>query len=167
VAMMHHPLEYLAEHNRFDCKALLQKHFNLICTGHLHQPMPEVVTSPVGQSVRSEAGCLYTNRSYHNGYCFIKFDLTTRKVDFIHRRWEDSPRLAFAEANIVCDKGRTQFYWGNPGEVHRIGQLLDVNKQLRPILTDQANEHMLSEHTNTSEPKLFKEIYVDVHVSDQ
>ena len=167
VAIFHHPLDYLAEHNRFDCKGLLLKNFNLVCTGHLHRSMPESVRSPIGQSICSEGGALYASRSYHNGYCFITFDLDTRRVDFIHRRWEDSPASKFAEDNGVSDHGRSSFDWGDVKEVQRIRRLIDVNRALKPLLVEQANEHMLSAHTTTNAPKSFEEMYVDIPVRDQ
>lgn len=166
VAVLHHPLDYLAEHNRFDCRALLQKHFNLVCTGHLHQAMPQLVKSPIGEHVSSEASSLFADRSYYNGYAFITFDPAERRVEFIQRRWEDSPRSEFSEENKLGEHGRSSFQWGDAETVKRARTLLDVNRALKPILADQANEHILSAHTNTNAPKSFSAIYVDVPVAE-
>jgi hypothetical protein len=159
IATFHHPTEYLAPHNRSLCRSLLIKHFNLVCTGHVHESVPELTKSPRGQSVFSQAGALYSSRSWYNGYALISFDFEEKYVRFLHRKWDDAPTYRFVDSEIF------EFALGDSGEMARVATLIDANECSKPILTELANEHMLSYHTNTSAPKSFAELYVDLPIA--
>lgn len=161
VAIHHHPLDYLADFCRFDTRALLHKHFNLICYGHMHQAMPVSSRSVVGEAISSEAGALYTWRGFYNGYCLITLEPDDRRVVFRHRKWADSPAYKFVSANEFGDDGKTLFFWGDAEQVALTRTALDVNSSLRDVLESMANEHLLSSHTTTHAPKNFRELYVD------
>ncbi|WP_186728983.1 metallophosphoesterase family protein [Sphingomonas panacisoli] len=164
IAVHHHPLDYLADFCRFDARALLFKNFNVICYGHMHQAMPLMTRSSIGENVSSEAGALYTWRQYYNGYCFIRVDTDARTTTFKHRKWLDSPAYKFGAAEELSN-GESVFHWGNAQQAAIVRDLIDVNKVFRPFLEEQANEHMLSSHTTTSAPNSFEELYVPVPIS--
>jgi predicted MPP superfamily phosphohydrolase len=165
IATHHHPLDYLADYCRFDARALLHKEFNLVCYGHMHQAMPLLTRSIVGEAVSSEAGALYTWRGYYNGYCFVTIDTDNRSVAFRHRKWADSPAYKFVSANELSDTGETVFFWGDPTQVSIDKAVIDVNRSYYGILESLANEHLLSSHTTTTAPKIFSDLYVDVPLS--
>ena len=165
IAIHHHPLDYLADFCRFDARALIHKNFNLVCYGHMHQAMPVLTRSIVGETVSSEAGALYTWRDFYNGYCFITIDTDERKVTFRHRKWADSPAYKFVSANELDENGETVFFWGNPTQVSIDKSIIDVNRAYLPILEGMANEHLLSSHTTTSAPKVFSDLYVTASIS--
>lgn len=167
IAAMHHPLDYLTPHNKRDCKALLQKNFNLVCNGHLHEAAPEVLQSPLGLSIWSAAGALYAGRNFYNGYNFICLDTDTRKVEFIYRKYEDAPLYEFVPNTAISEDGKTTLHWGDHEETRRVGNLIDLNKALKPILEEQANEHLLSAYTNTAAPKSLSEMFVEPPIAER
>jgi len=91
IAVMHHPLELLAEFERNLITQRLQDndgcHF-LLC-GHQHKAKAYQVTGTTGNCVIIPAGSSYSNRDYHNGYNFVHLNLEeTNKGTVYLRRWD-------------------------------------------------------------------------------
>ncbi|WP_341529358.1 SIR2 family protein [Nostoc sp. UHCC 0302] len=92
IAVLHHPLELLAEFERDLITQRLQDndgcHF-LLC-GHQHQAKAYQVTGTTGNCVIIPAGSSYSNRGYHNGYNFVHLDFETNKGIVYLRLWDDN-----------------------------------------------------------------------------
>ncbi|MFD8508590.1 metallophosphoesterase [Streptomyces sp. NPDC059687] len=73
IAVMHHPINWLAEFDQNDAKRELNKGFHILCTGHTHVNEPRAIQTTLGQIVHSAAGSLYNSREYANSYSIIEF----------------------------------------------------------------------------------------------
>ncbi|MEV0470070.1 metallophosphoesterase [Streptomyces prunicolor] len=73
IAVMHHPVNWLAEFDQIDAKRELNKGFHLLCTGHTHVNEPQAIQTTLGRIVHSAAGSLYNSREYVNSYSIIDF----------------------------------------------------------------------------------------------
>ncbi|WP_329177105.1 metallophosphoesterase family protein [Streptomyces sp. NBC_01477] len=74
VAVMHHPLDWLADFDRVDVNRELNNHFHVLCTGHVHLSEPQKITGASGTIVHSSAGSLYQSREYTNSYSILEID---------------------------------------------------------------------------------------------
>ncbi len=73
IAVMHHPVYWLAEFDQNDAKRELNKSFHILCTGHTHVNEPQAVQTTLGRTVHSAVGSLYNSREYVNSYSIIDF----------------------------------------------------------------------------------------------
>ncbi|MFJ3797329.1 metallophosphoesterase [Streptomyces sp. NPDC090088] len=71
IAVMHHPIDWLAEFDQNDAKRELNKGFQILCTGHTHVNEPRAIQGTLGNLVHSAAGSLYNSREYENSYSII------------------------------------------------------------------------------------------------
>ncbi len=98
IAVLHHPLDWLAEFDRKVCDPLLQSRFNVICTGHLHQEMPEIRKTLIGDSLYLSCGCLYESREYPNSYHIVDIDSRSLEFTVSVKEYVDNPLPAFVSA---------------------------------------------------------------------
>lgn len=166
LALMHHPLFYLAEYDMRDCKLVLQREFDVLFSGHLHHSNPEQIISPVGRLIVSESGSLYAGSKYHNGYCFLTIDYSEKIAHFLHRRWEPT-RTCFEAALNVASSGKYSVQLSSPEEISRYAQITEINRAILPWLEASANERILSAQTNSAAPKSLSEIYVEVTIRER
>lgn len=71
IAVMHHPINWLAEFDQGDAKRELNRGFGILCTGHTHVNEPRAIQGSFGGIVHSAAGSLYNSREYMNSYSII------------------------------------------------------------------------------------------------
>lgn len=116
IAVMHHPVDWLAEFDRIDVGRELGR-FDILCTGHVHVVDPLGLAGKTGTLMHSAAGSLYQSRDYLNAYSVIDTDPAGAPHAFaVHVRSYFDSRDAFAEGvNVV--PGGTQYI--NLGESTR------------------------------------------------
>jgi hypothetical protein len=166
VAVFHHPTGWLRNFDREDCRPLLLKEFDLILTGHCHEQRPEFVSTPTGKAVISEGGALYVHRKWFNGFCCIEYSSVENKADFTLWRYEDSNAMySFEPANNVAPAGAYSVVLNSEEEVLRFSNVENTCKVLRPTVVELANEHMLSNYTESDAPKSLEELYVPALIS--
>lgn len=73
LALIHHPLEDLADGNQAQC--LLAESVDLLLRGHLHQPKSSLWTDPNRTLLQFAAGCLYEHDRYSNAFQVIDIKL--------------------------------------------------------------------------------------------
>lgn len=90
IALLHHPLEWLAEFDRDDSGALLLDHCDFVLQGHLHLNAITHVSSPDGLAMVLSAGAQYATRRFPNMYNWVRFDLETSVGTVYLRRYSDA-----------------------------------------------------------------------------
>jgi Calcineurin-like phosphoesterase len=106
IAVLHHPLNWMSPFDHDDIRIDLEKQFDLIATGHLHEPEPQQVAGSRGHCVYSQAGCLYETADYPNAYSLIDIDRDSNAVrfairEYVPRRREFDAAVRLAEGGIV------------------------------------------------------------------
>jgi 3',5'-cyclic AMP phosphodiesterase CpdA len=89
IALLHHPVDWLHETDRFDIQNRLNVECNLVLHGHWHIPQVNVLDSIAGQAVYIPAGAIYASRDYPNGYSFVQIDPDTGQGRVYFRRYND------------------------------------------------------------------------------
>jgi predicted MPP superfamily phosphohydrolase len=59
IAVMHHPLEWLANWDQKTSQVPIFEHFDLLLFGHVHGGWPVSMQNPVGECILAQAGCIY------------------------------------------------------------------------------------------------------------
>ncbi|WP_177001300.1 metallophosphoesterase [Streptomyces sp. cf386] len=115
IAVMHHPLDWLAEFDRGDVRRELGR-FDVLCTGHVHVVDPVGLASKTGPLMHSMAGSLYQSRDYLNAYSVVDVDRTHAPHAFtVHVRSYFDSRDAFDEGLNVVPGGRQVIDFAEPG----------------------------------------------------
>ena len=164
VAMLHHPLSWLREFDREDCRPILMREFDLILTGHTHRQSPEWQETPMGRAVISQGGALYVSRRWFNGYCFIEFDKQRARCDFTVRRYEDDPK-SFEPATNVAPNGRFLVHLRGPEDIQRYVSVENILLLLRPFWEEKALEHILASYAGQPSNRRIEDLYIPVEFS--
>ena len=94
IAVLHHPIEWLAEFDRLRIKFLLRNKFDFILSGHEHCPQVEMLHSTLGKCIIIPAGASYERRiandpRYTNAYNFVHLDFDDGRGVVYLRKWSD------------------------------------------------------------------------------
>jgi 3',5'-cyclic AMP phosphodiesterase CpdA len=109
IAIVHHPLDWLAA---WDAKAVripLFVNFDLIAFGHVHEDMPSLVKNSIGECLLAQGGALYLHREYYNGFQLIDISPDGLEAQFQMRSWFNQPRRSFGAAENICAGGVKSF----------------------------------------------------------
>ena len=88
-ALMHHPMDWLHEAERAQITTAMQTRFDLILSGHLHQPDMHSFAGNSGNVIRLAAGASYQGSQFPNRSTFAK--LHNRGLTITPIRYDDSP----------------------------------------------------------------------------
>jgi|GEM_PF-2744036 len=147
IAVIHHPLDWLADWDRKYVETQLFTHFDIVLFGHVHETMPSIVNNTIGQCILAQSGCLYLHRDYYNGYQLIDFNTTFSQVLFNMRSWFDAPVRAFGAAENVIKGGLQTFTIGTTTTENKltVAELLSY----QAAITELADSHV---RTFSAEP---------------
>ncbi len=90
VALIHHPLDWLADSEAANIKAALASHVDVILRGHLHKNDVESVAGIAGESLYLAAGAAYQKRGWPNRALYASID--TARICISPIRYEDDPQ---------------------------------------------------------------------------
>src|SRR5262249_16107990 len=122
IAIMHHPLDWLAARGAKAATIPLYMHFDLVLFGHAHETMPRLVENTIGPCLLAQSGPLFASRDYLNGYQLIDLALDDgMRFEFSMRTWFDYARRSFGPAENLCPNGRKTFLLRN--EAYGLGKL--------------------------------------------
>ncbi len=107
IAVMHHPLDWLADFESSQIKRHLIKRCHFILRGHQHEPYVEIIRSTYGDCIVIPAGACYNHRSYANAYNFVHLDFETGKGVIFLRCWNG--RDKWREDIDSCKEGKFHF----------------------------------------------------------
>ena len=108
VAVMHHPLDWLAAFDADDIRVDLERGFDIVLLGHLHEPEPMQLLSARGRCIYGQAGCVYESIDYPNSYSLIDIDPDANQATFLVRRYFRA-RREFDCAVDMAPGGRVDF----------------------------------------------------------
>ena len=90
VALLHHPIDWMADTERSNISSTLQANIDFVLSGHLHQSETSIVETQAGKVLYFAAGASYQTRQYPNRalYCSVE----GHNVTVFPIRYEDSPQ---------------------------------------------------------------------------
>jgi len=110
IAVMHHPLDWLADFEYSQIKRRLFKGCNFILRGHQHEQYVEIIHGTYGDCIVIPAGACYNRRDYANAYNFVHLDFETGDGVIFLRCWNG--RDKWKEDSDSCKGGK--FYFRSP-----------------------------------------------------
>lgn len=81
IAVLHHPTNWLHHVEQQSSAKRLQREFDLVCFGHLHNSHPKQIIDLDGQAAWSQAPSLHGGRSATNGFHIIEYDFYDQKLN--------------------------------------------------------------------------------------
>lgn len=114
IAVMHHPLDWLAEFDRNRVEQRLISECDFILCGHLHKDQAQQIIGTSGDCVIISAGASYNSRESPNGYNFVHLDFDRGQGTVYLRRWEDelskwTKKRYLGKSEEVVDTGKYNF----------------------------------------------------------
>jgi predicted MPP superfamily phosphohydrolase len=140
LAVFHHPIDYLASFEQAAVEGRLLSGFDLLLYGHVHSDNPTVKQSSLGKALYSQSGCLYQQRSYHNGYQVIDIGPSDRCGKIIGRTYFDRPREFRPAVDVLNSNGEMDFELAWRDE-----HFSDIEKfliRVRPTIRERANRQV-------------------------
>jgi len=117
ICFFHHPFHCFHPEDKV-CKNLLMNRFDLILTGHLHDPSNAFTRDAAGQALIIGAGAGFETRDSRNSFNVVEIDSETGEgnVQFYkylpdHNRWKKD-----TDVNPSDDDGRFAFQIGGKGD---------------------------------------------------
>lgn len=107
IAMFHHPIEYLVEHDRIECEKILNR-FDIILTGHIHNLNEFQKFSAVTNTLNLSAGRLDSYEPELTGYSIIELNPFNKKVKTIFRKYYRK-RNTFDKAIDMAKNGENEY----------------------------------------------------------
>jgi len=94
IAVLHHPLDWLAEYDFLRIERPLRSSCDFILCGHTHRPRVEASLSTQGDAIIIPAGASYRKRiekspHYTSSYNFVHLDFVKGTVSVFLRRWNE------------------------------------------------------------------------------
>lgn len=139
IAVFHHPTDWLIDDDRAAVEPRLSEGFDLVLFGHMHRTAPETRTNAFGGLIFSQAGCLFQNRNYYNGFSVIDVDLVTRTTVVSIHKYDDRSRRFDKDIGLIKN-GAIEFspsFRGSPG-----GGLKVLLARVSPMIRKLANDHL-------------------------
>lgn len=160
VAVMHHPLEWLAEFDEYAVASRLSAHFDIICCGHTHRTIPQTRTTAQGTAILSQTGSIYASRKWFNGYHIIQVDAAKGECCFRVRTYYDSPRREFDSAVNIVTTGQICYPYTPSNKGNGIQIVEGVLREIRPAIRQSAADHMNMIGADTADITDVKEGFV-------
>lgn len=141
----HHPTSWLNEHSKRTLEQIISNRCSLYLHGHMHDAQPKHVRSLSGSCFFAQAGALFSDREYYNGYSIIGHTGHPEKTKIRFRSYYDK-RQEFGEGEDQIGGGI--FYASEEAEVYWRQQAAGSKmcawgkSVLLPLYEQQCNESL-------------------------
>lgn len=160
IAVMHHPLDWLAPEEKTVIQRFLTLNFHGYFCGHKHDNNAESLNSNIGNLFTSNTGCVYHSNEYFNGYSCIDLDLANKKW-ILRAREYYFQREKFDVATRFAANG----FWETPfGSTWNSIQIAIPGEVTRAI-NERANSLLLSYVASDVAPKSIGALFVEPPLS--
>lgn len=155
LAMFHHPLDWLSPTDKTNVTRSLHQHFDLVLYGHAHYTDPVSSVGLSGRFVQAQAGCLFHNRDYFNGYSIITADFDRKVIQVDMREYYDERRI-FDKALRFAEEGKIEFpIHGDHGAMQLI-----LSEEAETAFHELINGRLISAVAAAGAPKNIRELFV-------
>lgn len=159
IAVMHHPLDWLAPEEKAKIQRYLTLNFNGLLCGHKHDNNADSIYSNVGALFTSNTGCVYHSEEYFNGYTVIDIDFSAG-VWRLGAREYYSQRAAFDVAPRFSPDGK----WEVPIHWNGVKNHVVISGDVIRAINDRANSRLLSFASDIA-PKSLGALFVEPPLS--
>lgn len=170
IAVMHHSYDELKDFERLNIKNLLNKHFNLVLTGHVHSEDSLAFMDTFGTTIYSTASSNTVHNSssdsiFHNGYSVI--DFSDNKVTVSFRKYSTRKREYVPDVDLGNDYGVLEYNIPTEGEISEKKRIEEVISEISKVYGENVNEHLLSYKTDSEAPKDINSLFVMPRITEK
>ncbi len=158
IAVMHHPLAWLATHDGSKVHRALLLRFDALFHGHNHVPDAMQVAHANASLFMSNAGCLYASRDYFNGYSIIEYDTADKQWNVKVREYYEQ-RQSFDKCTRFSSTGSASFSLDM--ETTRASQLTLPSEQYLDVIHQKLNALLLTPNISEVAPKSLTALFVE------
>ena len=160
IAVMHHPLDWLAPEEKVLVQRFLTLNFNGYLCGHKHNNNAATLNSNIGSLFTSNTGCVYQSNEHFNGYSIIDIDL-------INSKWILSAREYYfqREAFDVATRFSSTGQWETPFGVSWNSSQVAIPSEVTRAVNERANALLLSYAASEVAPKSMGALFVEPPLS--
>jgi predicted phosphodiesterase len=166
IALIHHPVDWLAEFDQLCISTALEKHFNMVFCGHIHRNTAWTRTTMYNGIFVSvaPANWVYGARTdsivYGNGYSIIDVDENNFTINVHHRRFSYAKSKYVPNTELGNDLGISTFDLPTTMEIEKRKEDARLVSGIKSTHFDALNEHLITYSTDTAAPKDIKGIFV-------
>lgn len=160
IAIMHHPLDWLAPEEKSNIQRYLAQNFDAYLCGHKHDNTAESLKSNIGALFTSNTGCLYQTLEYFNGYSLIDINPIERKW-YVTAREYYFQRNIFSEATRFANNGK----WVVDFSTSFVGAGVLIPSEVTKAINERANSLLLSYAASEIAPKSIGALFVEPPLS--
>jgi hypothetical protein len=173
IALVHHPLDWLISFEVKSMSAFVQRDYNLLFSGHIHEGSSWSQSTMYGNQFVSVAPSNWTydfrtpNKNNLNGYSIIDYDEIKNQVTTHHRRYSYNKEMYDPNTELGDSRGNTVFSFPDTKEVMQLNFQIETAQKISEIYFESSNEHLLSFSSDTTAPKTIQEIFVSPLLVDK
>lgn len=156
IAVMHHPLDWLAPEEKAVIQRYLTLNFHGYLCGHKHDNNADTLKSNIGSLFTSNTGCIYHSNEYYNGYSLIDVDLGNSKW-ILNAREYYFQREVFDVATRFSPDGR----WESPFGATWNSIQISIPGEVTRAVHERANSLLLSYSASDIAPKSIGALFVE------
>ncbi|NOU82177.1 hypothetical protein GC101_25255 [Paenibacillus sp. LMG 31459] len=169
IAVVHHPIDWLASFERKHIDQMIQRSYNMMFCGHVHEGESSYKTSMYGGLFISTAPSNWSgnvrrrDRDFANGYSIV--DFTQENITMFNRRYNHSKESFDPNPDMGDHEGKIYYKFPNAismGFQYKKKDLCDLIKTEKIQFID---EHLLSYRSQTQAPKKIDELFVLPHLT--
>lgn len=169
IAVVHHPLDFLNDFDKKDCKALIGKFYDVLLVGHVHENDAEHTTNLYGNLYTSQSsstiGDYIDSQRFANGYSIIEYKkndkVTTRFRKYLplHKKFVPNTDVGHADGKIIYPLPKTD-------EVIRNEKTFQIINHLKETKVEPLNNHILLSNSYTDIPCTIENLFVEPSISN-
>ncbi|MDM1512962.1 metallophosphoesterase [Myroides odoratimimus] len=169
IAILHHPLGFLNEFDQRDCKVLINKYYDLLFVGHVHENDVENNTNLYGNLYISQASSTigdYTDsQRFANGYSIIEYHKNDKVVTHFRKYLPNHSKFV-PNTDIGQADGKIIFQLPKTDEVLKNEKTLQIISHLKDTKVESLNNDILLSNSYTDIPCTIENLFVEPSISN-
>lgn len=151
-ALIHHPIEFLKDFDRDECKNLLYKHYDILFTGHIHELSSTYTSDLAGNIFISIANSSIADnpkeRKYVNGYSIIDL-YPNDKIIVKYRKFVEQHSTFVPNTDIGTEDGTKTFQLLKEENLKIYEKNYQIISSLESRILDKLNDHIIMSNNYT------------------
>ncbi len=157
VCLVHHPLDWLLEYDKFDVERAFSK-FDIVLNGHIHALDSKSIVAHNGATLISTCGKFFPTKDSYNGYSIISIEPNIGNGIVYLRQYYSQPRDCFDKCLQLYDDGIFGFNVVSKDPI--LICAYEITHDLQPGFVEYANSFFISNFITPHSKKSLEEAYI-------
>lgn len=151
-ALMHHPIEFLKEFDKEECKLLFYKNYDILFTGHVHELSSTYTYDLAGNLfisiANSTIGDNLDSRKHINGYSIIDY-LPNDKIIAHYRKYIEQHKVFVPNTDVGTQDGTKPFPLLKDDKLKIFEKNFNIISNLESRMLEKLNDHIIMSNNYT------------------